>query len=156
MPSRSSSWEARPSSPSTTGSASAAAFTSRSANPSTTRWWSAPASPAWSGRPPTRATRRLAPDRIAIFSWGAAEIYWTAYIEGNPAAPYPSPADVGYLVFYPLAYAGLALLVRARAHEINWRLWMDGAIAALGTAALGTAFVFDFIAEKTTGTTLKR
>jgi len=88
----------------------------------------------------------------AIISWGAAEVYWAIFIEGNADAPYPSPADVGYLAFYPLAYVGLALLVRARAHEINWRLWMDGAIAALGTAALGAAFVFDFVAEKTEGT----
>ncbi len=92
----------------------------------------------------------------AILCWGAAEIYWTAFIEGNASAPYPSPADVGYLVFYPLAYAGLAMLVRARVHEIKWRLWMDGLIAALGTAALGTAFVFDFVAEKATGTTLEK
>ncbi len=92
---------------------------------------------------------------LAILCWGAAEIYWTAFIENNPSAPYPSPADVGYLFFYPLAYAGLAMLVRARAHEINWRLWMDGAIAALGTAALGAAFVFDFVAEKTAGSTVE-
>ena len=92
---------------------------------------------------------------LAILFWGAAEIYWTAAIENNPSAPYPSPADVGYLIFYPLAYAGLVMLVRARAHEINWRLWMDGLIAALGTAALGTAFVFDFVAEQTSGTTLE-
>jgi diguanylate cyclase (GGDEF)-like protein len=92
---------------------------------------------------------------LAILCWGAAEVYWTAFIEGNPSAPYPSPADIGYLAFYPLAYAGLVLLVRARAHEINWRLWMDGTIAALGTAALGTAFVFDFVAGKATGTTLE-
>jgi two-component system cell cycle response regulator len=92
---------------------------------------------------------------LAMLAWGGAEVYWTAFIEGNPAAPYPSPADAGYLAFYPLAYAGLALLVRARAHEIDWRLWMDGAIAALGTAALGVAFVYDFVAEKTTGTTIE-
>lgn len=92
---------------------------------------------------------------LAIVCWGAGEVYWTAAIEGNPAAPYPSPADVGYLAFYPLAYAGLAMLVRARAHEIDWRLWMDGLIAALGTAALGTAFVFDFVADRTTGSTLE-
>jgi diguanylate cyclase (GGDEF)-like protein len=92
---------------------------------------------------------------LAILSWGAAEVYWTAFIEGNASAPYPSPADVGYLVFYPFAYAGLAMLVRARAHEINWRLWMDGLIATLGTAALGTAFVFDFVAKQATGTTLE-
>jgi diguanylate cyclase (GGDEF)-like protein len=89
---------------------------------------------------------------LAILFWGAAEVYWTAAIEGNPNAPYPSPADVGYLLFYPLAYTGLALLVRARTHEINWRLWMDGLIAALGTAALGAAFIFDFVAGKTEGT----
>jgi two-component system, cell cycle response regulator len=91
----------------------------------------------------------------AILSWGAAEVYWALFIEGNVNAPYPSPADVGYLLFYPLAYAGLALLVRARAHEINWRLWMDGVIAALGTAALGAAFIFDFVAGRTEGTPLQ-
>lgn len=92
---------------------------------------------------------------FGILSWGAAEVYWTAFITDNPSAPYPSPADVGYLVFYPLSVAGLALLLRARAHEMDWRLWMDGLIAALGTAALGTAFVFDFVAGKTTGSTLQ-
>jgi diguanylate cyclase (GGDEF)-like protein len=92
---------------------------------------------------------------LAVIAWGAAEVYWTAFIEGNPNAPYPSLADAGYLAFYPLAYAGLTQLVRARAHEINWRLWMDGAIAALGTAALGAAFVFDFVAEKATGSPIE-
>ena len=93
---------------------------------------------------------------IAVAFWGMAEVYWTAFIEDNPAAPYPSPADVGYLLFYPLAYGGLALLVRARAHQMNWRLWTDGLIAALGTAALGTAFVFDFVADHATGSALER
>ncbi|HXS47668.1 MAG TPA: diguanylate cyclase [Solirubrobacterales bacterium] len=91
----------------------------------------------------------------AILVWGAAEVYWSTVIEGNPNAPYPSPADAGYLLFYPLAYAGMALLVHTRAQEINWRLWLDGAIAALGTAALGAAFVFDFVAEKTEGTPIE-
>jgi two-component system, cell cycle response regulator len=92
---------------------------------------------------------------VAILTWGSAEVYWAVFIEGNPSAPYPSLADVGYLAFYPLAYTGLAMLVRARAHEIDWRLWMDGAIAALGTAALGAAFVFDFVADKAEGTPLQ-
>src|SRR6188474_1521791 len=92
---------------------------------------------------------------LAILAWGCAEVYWSVAIENNPSAPYPSPADIGYLLFYPLAYAGLALLVRARAHEIKWRLWMDGAIAALGTAALGAAFIFDFVAEKAEGSTVE-
>jgi diguanylate cyclase (GGDEF)-like protein len=88
---------------------------------------------------------------IAILFWGAGEVYWTLFILDNPAPPYPSPADVFYLVFYPLAYAGLAALVQARAHELDWRRWTDAAIAALGTAALGTVFVFDFVADNTSG-----
>jgi two-component system, cell cycle response regulator len=91
----------------------------------------------------------------AILAWAAAEVYWSILIDGNASAPYPSPADIGYLVFYPLAIAGLVLLVQARTQEINWRLWMDGVIAALGTAAVGAAFVFDFVAEEAEGTPLE-
>ncbi|HEU4904875.1 MAG TPA: GGDEF domain-containing protein [Solirubrobacterales bacterium] len=86
----------------------------------------------------------------AVFCWAAGELYWTAFILDAAEPPYPSPADGFYLAFYPLAYIGLALLVRARARELDWRRWTDGAIAALGTAALGVAFVFDFVAGGTT------
>lgn len=88
---------------------------------------------------------------LAILFWGVGEVYWTLFILNDPAPPYPSPADAFYLAFYPLAFAGLATLVRARAHELDWRRWTDAAIAALGTAALGTAFIFDFVADHTTG-----
>ncbi len=91
----------------------------------------------------------------AILSWAAAEIYWTAAILNNPAAPYPSPADIGYLAFYPLAAAGVYLLVRARAGELDWRLWMDGLIAGLGTAALGAALVFEFVADHASGSAIE-
>jgi two-component system cell cycle response regulator len=107
----------------------------------------------------TRA-RRGGPERAAwlaigasILAWGAGEIWWTLYIEGNADAPYPSPADLGYLSFYPLAILGLYLLVRARAAELDRRLWMDGLIAALGTGALGAALIFEFVSDRATGTT---
>lgn len=107
---------------------------------------------ARAGRQERRAWLALA---AAIFAWAAGEIYWTLYIEGNASAPYPSPADVGYLAFYPLAIAGLYLLVRARAHELDPRLWMDGLIAALGTGALGAALIFEFVADRTSGSNLQ-
>lgn len=88
---------------------------------------------------------------IAILFWGAGEVYWTLYIVENPSPPYPSPADALYLTFYPLTFVGLAGLVQARTCELDWRRWTDAAIAALGTAALGAAFVFDFVAERTSG-----
>ncbi len=91
----------------------------------------------------------------AILSWAAAEVYWTLRILDDPAPPYPSPADIGYLAFYPLAAAGVGLLIRARARELNWQLWMDAVIAALGTAALGAAFIFDYVAGQTSGSGLQ-
>lgn len=91
----------------------------------------------------------------SILAWAAGEIWWTLYIEGNPGAPYPSPADLGYLAFYPLAALGLYLLVRARARELDRRLWMDGTIAALGTAAVGAALLFEFVADRTSGSSVE-
>jgi two-component system cell cycle response regulator len=91
----------------------------------------------------------------AVLCWGASEIYWTAFLADDPSPRYPSPADLGYLVFYPLAVTGVYLLVRARARELDWRLWMDGLIAALGTAALGAALIFEFVADRTSGTPLQ-
>jgi two-component system cell cycle response regulator len=91
----------------------------------------------------------------AVLSWGAAEVYWTAVILHDPSPPYPSPADIGYLAFYPLAAVGLVLLVRSSAHQLDWRLWMDGLIATLGAAALGAVFIFDFVADRTDGTTIE-
>jgi two-component system cell cycle response regulator len=91
----------------------------------------------------------------AVLCWAASEIYWTVVLAGDPSPPYPSPADIGYLAFYPLAAAGVYLLVRARARELDWRLWMDGLIAALGTAALGAALVFEFVADHAGGSTIQ-
>ena len=91
----------------------------------------------------------------SIIAWASGEIWWTLYIENNPNAPYPSPADLGYLAFYPLAVLGLYLLVRARAQELDRRLWMDGLIAALGTGALGAALLFEFVADRTSGTAIE-
>jgi two-component system cell cycle response regulator len=91
----------------------------------------------------------------SILAWAGGEIWWTLYIEGNPDAPYPSPADLGYLGFYPLAILGLVLLIRARAEELDRRLWMDGVIAALGTGALGAALLFEFVAARTSGTAVE-
>ncbi|HEY6730035.1 MAG TPA: GGDEF domain-containing protein [Solirubrobacterales bacterium] len=91
----------------------------------------------------------------SVLAWAAGEIWWTLYIEGNPSAPYPSPADIGYLAFYPLAILGLYLLVRSRAQELDPRLWMDGVIAALGTGALGAALLLEFVADHASGSTVE-
>lgn len=91
-----------------------------------------------------------------VLSQALTEFCWTVFYAGDPSPPYPSLCDIGWLAFYPLAATGVLLMVRARARALEWRLWTDGLIAALGTAALGTAFVFEFVADRTNGTTLQQ
>jgi diguanylate cyclase (GGDEF)-like protein len=107
--------------------------------------------------------RRGGPERAAwiaiaatVLTQALTEFCWTVFYASDPSPPYPSLCDIGWLAFYPLAATGVLLMVRARARALEWRLWTDGLIAALGTAALGAAFVFEFVADRTTGTTLQQ
>ncbi len=80
---------------------------------------------------------------LAMLFWSAGEIYWTAYLADlGDEAPYPSLADGLFLLFYPLVYVGLVLLLRLHAHRFPPSVWLDGAVGALAVAALGAALVF--------------
>jgi diguanylate cyclase (GGDEF)-like protein len=79
----------------------------------------------------------------ALLSWTLGEIYYTAVLWTAQSIPVPSPADVGYLGVYPLAFSGLIVLLRARARQVSVTLWVDGLIAALVVGALGAAVVFE-------------
>src|SRR6266702_2757783 len=45
----------------------------------------------------------------ALFSWTFGEIYYTAVLWTAQSIPVPSPADIGYLGVYPLAFCGLII-----------------------------------------------
>jgi diguanylate cyclase len=48
---------------------------------------------------------------VACWSWGAGQLAWTVYENLlHIPTPYPSPADIGYLIFPVAALAGLVLL----------------------------------------------
>jgi diguanylate cyclase (GGDEF)-like protein len=93
---------------------------------------------------------------LTILLQALTELGWTVLYAGEANPPYPSICDLGWLAFYPLATLGLALMVRARARSLDWRLWTDALIAALGTAALGAAVIFEFVADRTGGTALQQ
>jgi two-component system cell cycle response regulator len=85
---------------------------------------------------------------LGMFGYFAGDVYYTVVItpmQGD--APFPSPADAGYLSIYPASYVALVLLLRARAGRIPSSLWLDGLISALAVAALGAALVFGVVAS---------
>src|SRR5919112_6262683 len=85
---------------------------------------------------------------LGLFGFFAGDLYYTVVItpmQGD--APFPSPADAGYLAIYPGAYVALVLLLRARAGRIPSTLWLDGLISALAVAGLGAALVFGVVAS---------
>lgn len=84
---------------------------------------------------------------LSALCWSFGEIY---YLAADPTA-YPSPADAGWLAFYPLLYGGIVLLLSRRARAIAGTLWLDGATASAAAAALGAAVLLDLVLETTEG-----
>jgi two-component system, cell cycle response regulator len=79
---------------------------------------------------------------VAIVSWTAADIFWTAVYADDPNAPYPSIADALWLVWYPASLVALVLLVRSRLRDARASLWLDGLIGAVATTALAAALAY--------------
>jgi diguanylate cyclase (GGDEF)-like protein len=86
-----------------------------------------------------------------IACWAVGEILFDFAYGGAP--PYPSVADVFYLLFYPACYIGMAVLVRHRLSDFTRMVWFDGVMAALGAAALGSAVLFEVVLNHTHGST---
>jgi two-component system cell cycle response regulator len=87
---------------------------------------------------------------VAIVVWTAGEIYFGLAFGDADTVPIPSPADIGYLAFYPLAYIALALLVRARVGSLLSGLWLDGVLVASAVAAVATALAIEPILDAST------
>jgi diguanylate cyclase (GGDEF)-like protein len=91
-----------------------------------------------------------------LLMWTGGEIYYEAALATSGSVPIPSPADAGYLAFYPLTYAGLIVLLRERIGSFPFTRRLDGLIAGLAVAALTAALALGPIAAASnTGSTLE-
>jgi len=78
-----------------------------------------------------------------LVAWTCGEIYFSVFLSGLETVPIPSPADLGYLAFYPASYVAMVLLVRSRVPSFPTSLWLDGAIGAPAVGALAAALAFE-------------
>src|SRR4051794_39772335 len=88
---------------------------------------------------------------IAMFVFAVGDVYWKFVLADESHVPIPSPADIGYLLFYPFAYGALVLLVRSRADRLTPGLWLEGCVGSFAVAAIGAAVLQDRIQESTGG-----
>src|SRR3954447_15869149 len=91
---------------------------------------------------------------IGMLCFAAGDVYWTLVLKHQETIPVPSPADAGYLLFYPFAHAALVVLVRARADRFTPGLWLEGAVGSFAVAAIGAAVLQRPIEASTGGSAM--
>ena len=77
---------------------------------------------------------------------GVGDVLWWVYADVLHSEPFPSVADVFYLVSYPLFVAGLFLLVRGRTRGRDLGGLLDAMIIAAGLGLLSWTFLMRPIA----------
>jgi two-component system, cell cycle response regulator len=92
---------------------------------------------------------------VGVVGWAVGNVYYTAVLWDMDPIPIPSPSDVLWLVYYPIVYVAVALLLRARVARFHAALWVDGALAALAVGALSAAVVFQSVLDTTGGAPLE-
>ncbi len=87
--------------------------------------------------------RRVTADRVAwgliaagMASSATGDVVYAAWV---PDGQSPSAADPGYLALYPLVYAGLLLLMRARLKRVPVPVRLDSVLCGLVVAAVAAA-----------------
>lgn len=77
-----------------------------------------------------------------LLLWALGQTYYSVVLYYASPAPFPSPADVLFLAFYPASYLALVLLLRARVAHLEPLAWVDGLIGALAVAGVAAALIF--------------
>jgi diguanylate cyclase len=72
---------------------------------------------------------------VALTSLAAGDTYY-APLTSTWSPPFPSPGDVGYLLFYPLMLAALVVVLRRGARGLASSVWLDCAVGSLGAASV--------------------
>jgi hypothetical protein len=71
----------------------------------------------------------------AVTSYTAGSFYYGTVWLLQGSVPFPSPANVMALLFFPLMLAALAFAVRRHMRGLAGSVWLDCAVGSLGAAA---------------------
>jgi hypothetical protein len=85
---------------------------------------------------------------LAMTVWGIGSISWSVVYGGQPHPPYPTFADVFWLLWYPLMVVGMVFLIRVRFQRFELHRWMDGIAVMLIVLVAGFALVVQPVADR--------
>lgn len=89
---------------------------------------------------------------IAMAVWCAGSIGWDALYGGQANPPYPTFADILWLLWYPFMVAGMVILVRLRFKNFELLRWVDGIVVVLLVLVAGFGLVVQPVANETAHT----
>ena len=78
---------------------------------------------------------------VALAAWSVGDLLWAVWLDNLTAPPFPSPADVLYLLMYPCMYIALMAMMRSRMRDAATAQWLDGAVLALAVGAIAATLV---------------
>jgi hypothetical protein len=94
---------------------------------------------------------------LALLANALGEVIFSIFFADVEPEPFPTVADAFWLAYFPLAIAGLALLVRDRIEGFELHRWIDGIAVALIVATPAVALIYEPVLEEAEeGSTLGR
>jgi diguanylate cyclase len=87
---------------------------------------------------------------LAMACWAAGSILWSAVYGGQSTVPYPTFADVLWLLWYPLMALGITRLIQVRIPRFDLYRWLDGVAVTLVVLVAGFALVVEPVADQAT------
>jgi diguanylate cyclase len=90
----------------------------------------------------------------AMAVWCAGTISWSVVYGGVARPPYPTFADVLWLLWYPLMAAGMVFLIQVRFRRFEVHRWMDGIAVMLIVLVAGFGLVVQPLADRAAQSTI--
>jgi hypothetical protein len=84
---------------------------------------------------------------LATVSWLVGSVGWSLAYGARANPPFPTFADIFWLLWYPLMALGLFRLVQSRLQKFSWHRWMDGVAVMLVVLTAGVALIIEPAAD---------
>lgn len=91
---------------------------------------------------------------LGVVAWGLGNAYFEHKLASGASLPNPSPADAGYLCFYPLMYLAVIAARRRHGERLGIGAWLDGMIGGAACATLAATFALEPVIHATRGESL--